>query len=292
MNNLKQPAHLQEVAPTVLAQWHHHEVGLVADRESEHSGCSQRGANDHCLQRHALRCGHLHGDGCHHGDDRNIGDQVAEGGTNDVDGQEATEGTKRRKQNDQGLSGPDIQAHGLDGLPQWEGTDHRQEHRAVHGGVHALQGHRPSGQEEEHEDDQVASQGEVGQFLVHTARHEDADGKGGSSNCTKTPPRVAFAAHGRRGGLRDRPHNAEVAGPAGATDLHRIRLQEEDVAFVEDDTFERGCHCHLHIRQSPGWCVIHLFYCLLSAPAAASDGALTSSRGPDIRGRTPTAQTK
>mmetsp|Transcript_5946 Transcript_5946/g.18808 ORF Transcript_5946/g.18808 Transcript_5946/m.18808 type:complete len:328 (-) Transcript_5946:241-1224(-) len=285
MNNLKQPAHLQEVAPTVLAQWYHHEVGLMANRESEHRGRSKRGAHDHGSQRHALRCGHLHGDGRHHGDDRNVGDQVAEGGTDEIDGQEAADGTHWRKQGDQGLSCPNVQANGLDSLPQWEGTDHRQQDRGIHGMVDALLCHRPSGQEEEHEDDQVASQGEAGEPLVHTACHEDADGKGGSSNCTQTAPRVALAAHGGRGGLRDRSDNAKVAGPAVAADLHRIRLQEEDVAFIEDDTFKRGRTCHLHIRHSPGWGVIRLLYRLLSAPAAR---VLTSPQGPEIRCRQPT----
>eukprot|EP00446_Apocalathium_sp_SHHI-4_P077522 CAMPEP_0177552928 /NCGR_PEP_ID=MMETSP0369-20130122/67125_1 /TAXON_ID=447022 ORGANISM="Scrippsiella hangoei-like, Strain SHHI-4" /NCGR_SAMPLE_ID=MMETSP0369 /ASSEMBLY_ACC=CAM_ASM_000364 /LENGTH=86 /DNA_ID=CAMNT_0019038745 /DNA_START=367 /DNA_END=627 /DNA_ORIENTATION=- len=68
-------------------------------------------ANDHGAQRHVLRCGHLDRHRRNHGDDGDVGDQVAENSTNQVDGEEAAEVAKRSKHFDQGFACPHIQAH-------------------------------------------------------------------------------------------------------------------------------------------------------------------------------------
>mmetsp|Transcript_41654 Transcript_41654/g.131764 ORF Transcript_41654/g.131764 Transcript_41654/m.131764 type:complete len:261 (+) Transcript_41654:203-985(+) len=192
MDNLEHRPDLQEVAPTIIAQGNDHEVGLVADGEREHGRCCQCCANDHGAQRHVLRCGHLDRHRRNHGDDGDVGDQVAENSTNQVDGEEAAEVAKRSKHFDQGLACPHIQAHRLDGLTQRKGANHCEQHRRVHCRVHAVQCHRPRGQEEGHEDDQVACQGKVGQPVVHAAGHEDADGRGGTDDCPETASRVSL----------------------------------------------------------------------------------------------------
>mmetsp|Transcript_61247 Transcript_61247/g.173065 ORF Transcript_61247/g.173065 Transcript_61247/m.173065 type:complete len:278 (+) Transcript_61247:967-1800(+) len=78
------------------------------------------------------------------------------------------------------------------------------------------------------------------------------------------------------------------------SNLHRVRLQEEDVTFVEDNAFDRFSTGQFLVGQCPFRSIVrivHICHYLLALPGD-DERCLTKSRGPHLCCRHPTAQGK